>query len=96
MLFANHLRPWLEQTMRSFQVPGIVVACSDRHTAPTYLIVGSDTAGVPLRENTLFQSLRSPSLPSRLRCSVWQMRARYTGVIRWCTICPRQRQPNLV
>jgi hypothetical protein len=53
-LFTNHLRPRLEQTMRSFQVPGIVVACSDRHSAPEYLIVGADTAGVTLREDALF------------------------------------------
>jgi CubicO group peptidase (beta-lactamase class C family) len=54
MVFSNHLRSLVEHSLRSFQVPGLIVALTEQRAAPSYLIAGADAAGVPLREDSMF------------------------------------------
>jgi beta-lactamase class C len=54
MHISERIRPLVEQILQTFQVPGLVIAVTRRTKPPVYMIVGTDAAGVPLGEETLF------------------------------------------
>jgi CubicO group peptidase (beta-lactamase class C family) len=54
VLLAEAVQPTAEQIMRALDVPGLVIAAQRGDEAPQYVVLGTDAAGVPLAEDTLF------------------------------------------
>jgi beta-lactamase class C len=48
------IRSIVLETMHTFQIPGMVIAVAPRNKPITYLVFGTDAAGEPLQQQTLF------------------------------------------
>lgn len=54
MVVSNSVRTIAEQMMETYRVPGTVIAIAQGSNLPAYLVLGSDAAATPLRQDTLF------------------------------------------
>jgi CubicO group peptidase (beta-lactamase class C family) len=54
MHISERIRPLAEEILQAFDVPGLVIAVTRRAETPAYMVVGTDAAGFPLSEDTLF------------------------------------------
>ncbi len=79
MLFSHQLRSLVEQTLQSFGVPGLVIAYSKQSSAPKYLVVGTDSAKMPLQEDTIFPVASI----SKLAVALAVLRLADAGALSW-------------
>jgi beta-lactamase class C len=79
MDISERICPLIEQTLQTFQVPGLIVAVTRSAEPPVYLVVGTDAAGVPLSEDTLFPVASI----TKLAVALAVLRLADAGVLDW-------------